>query len=63
MIDWLSSNIATIVTALVVAAMVLGAALSVIRDRKKGKSSCGCNCGCCPMSTACHAARAQGANK
>ena len=24
------------------------------RDRKQGKSTCGCNCGSCPMSGSCH---------
>jgi hypothetical protein len=29
----------------------------MVKDKKRGKSSCGCNCGCCPNSAACHGAK------
>ena len=27
--------------------------IKLIKDKKKGRSSCGCNCGSCPMSGSC----------
>ena len=33
-----------------IAAIIAG----LVKNRKKGKSSCGCNCGSCPMSGSCH---------
>ena len=26
----------------------------MIRNKKKGRSSCGCGCSCCPMEETCH---------
>ncbi len=45
-------------TAIVLLVLVLISALIIIklvRDKKAGKSSCGCGCAACPMSSACHA--------
>ncbi|MBO4927187.1 MAG: FeoB-associated Cys-rich membrane protein [Clostridiales bacterium] len=56
MITWLSENLGTIVISLVLLAIVAGIILSIWRDKKKGKSSCGCNCGHCAMSGTCHQA-------
>ena len=56
MIAWLSENIGTI---LICAALIVLVALivrSLVRQKKQGKSSCGCNCGSCPMSGKCHSA-------
>ena len=49
-------NLPTIITALIVGAVVLAIVISGIRNRKKGKSccSCGSSCGGCAMSGACH---------
>ena len=52
--SWLSENIATL---LIVAALIATVALIVrklVRDKKAGRSSCGCGCAGCPMSGACH---------
>ena len=54
MITWLSENLGTIIISLVLLAIVTGILLSIWRDKKKGKSSCGCNCGHCAMSGTCH---------
>ncbi len=54
MIHWIISNIATIIICLVVLAVVALAVFVLVRDKKQGKSSCGGNCGCCPMSGSCH---------
>ena len=44
-------------TVLICAALVIIVGLiifSLIRDRRKGKSTCGCNCAHCAMAGACH---------
>jgi len=54
MFKWISENISTI---LVFAALLLIALLiirSLVRNKKQGKSSCGCNCAHCAMAGQCH---------
>ena len=47
MLSWLSANLANLViTAILVLAVAL-AVRSMIRNRKAGKSSCGCDCASC----------------
>ena len=53
MLAWLSENIATIIICAVLIAVVAAIIVSMIRDKKKGKSSCGCGCADCPMSGSC----------
>ena len=54
MLAWISANIATVIICaelvIIVAAIIIG----MVRDKKKGKSSCGCGCSSCPMSGSCH---------
>ena len=54
MLSWIVNNIATILISLVLVAGVTAIILSIVKDKKKGKSSCGGNCGCCPMGGSCH---------
>ncbi|MGN1346009.1 MAG: FeoB-associated Cys-rich membrane protein [Eubacteriales bacterium] len=54
MLAWLSGNIATILLCAVLIAVVAAIVTGMIRDKKKGKSSCGCGCANCPMSGSCH---------
>jgi hypothetical protein len=54
MIAWLSANIGTILICLVLGAVVVGIIAVMARDKKKGKSACGGNCGHCPMGGSCH---------
>lgn len=54
MLNWIISNLGTIIVLLVVAAVVVGVAVKMFKDKKQGKSSCGCSCGNCPMSGKCH---------
>lgn len=49
----------TILICLGLAAAVGGAIYVLIRDKKQGKSSCGCGCSSCPMGDACHARSAE----
>lgn len=45
MIEFLAANSGTVVVAVIIAAVVALIVVNMVRDRKKGKSSCGCsNC-------------------
>ncbi len=54
MLQFISDNAGTILITLVLALLVVRAAHQLRKDRKQGKSSCGCGCGSCPMSGTCH---------
>ncbi len=54
MISWLLANIGTITVGLIIAVIVAAIIVKILKDKKKGKSSCDCNCGGCPMSGKCH---------
>ena len=43
MLAWLSKNIATIIICLVLAVIVALIIFSLVKNKKKGKSSCGCH--------------------
>ena len=55
---WLVSHVAVVLICLGLLVMVAGAVLVLARDKKRGRSSCGGNCGCCPMGGRCHGADA-----
>ena len=54
MIDWLAANWVNILVIALVAVAVFFAARSLIKDKKAGKGSCGCNCSHCAMAGKCH---------
>lgn len=54
MFAWLIGNISTIIIGAVLLAIVAVIILNMARDKKKGKSSCGCNCKGCAISGSCH---------
>ena len=54
MLAWLTENIATIIICAVLIAVVSAIIVSMIKNKKKGKSSCGWGCADCPMSGSCH---------
>ncbi len=54
MLQGIIDNAGTIVISLMLIVMVAGILVLLHRDKKQGKSSCGGNCGCCPMSGSCH---------
>lgn len=54
MLEWIISNIASIAVLLVVAVAIGAVVFKMVRDKKRGKSSCSCGCGGCPMSDSCH---------
>lgn len=45
---------ATVIISLVLLAIVAGIIAKMAKNKKAGKSSCGCGCGGCPMSSECH---------
>jgi len=46
--------LATILVAAAMAVVIGAIVWKMIRDRKKGASSCGCGCESCPSAGACH---------
>ena len=54
MFQWIVENAGTIIVSIALIALVTGIVIRMRKDRKQGKSSCGCNCGCCPMAGSCH---------
>ena len=44
----------TAIVLLILVALLSLIVLSMVRDRKAGKRSCGCKCSCCPMAGQCH---------
>lgn len=54
MINWLAANWINILVIALVAVAVFFAARNLIKDKKAGKSSCGCNCSHCVMAGKCH---------
>ncbi len=54
MLNWFVSNLSTILITIALAAIVVFISIYLIRRKKQGKSSCGGNCGACPMGGSCH---------
>lgn len=54
MLTWISENIASIIICAVLLAIVATVIVGMVRNKKKGKSSCGSGCANCPMSGKCH---------
>lgn len=48
-----SCNMGTLVAALIVIAILCAAVVAIVKDKKKGKSSCGCNCAHCATGGSC----------
>lgn len=57
MLTWIMGNISTIVVSAVLILAVAAAITSMVHDKRKGKSSCGCGCAGCAMNGACHPAK------
>ena len=54
MLQWFSENAGTIAVSLILATVVAAIIVKLRKDKRQGRSSCGGNCGCCPMSGSCH---------
>lgn len=48
MFDILVNNLPTLVVGAAVVALITFVAVKMIRDKRKGKGTCGCNCANCP---------------
>ncbi|MDD3429195.1 MAG: FeoB-associated Cys-rich membrane protein [Oscillospiraceae bacterium] len=51
---FIAENAGTIIVGGIVAAVVVAITLGLIKNKKQGKSSCGCGCKDCAMSGSCH---------
>lgn len=56
MFEWLVNNLGTIVISALLLATVVLVICSMVRQKRKGKSSCGCNCASCALHGQCHTA-------
>ena len=54
MLHWITENLSTILVSAVLLAAVVAVILHLIRQRKQGKSSCGCGCSACALRGSCH---------
>ena len=54
MFSWIAANLANVIISAIVIAAVVVAVVSIVRDRKRGKNSCGCGCEGCMMAGTCH---------
>lgn len=57
MLTWISENIATLLIAAVLIAVVAAVITGIVRNKKKGHSACGCGCDSCPMSGSCRSGK------
>lgn len=56
MISFLQTNISTIIVGLIVIAVIVLVIMQMHKDRKAGRSACGCKCAGCPNASLCHPA-------
>lgn len=54
MLAWLTENIGTIIVSLALIAVTVLITVRLIKDKKQGKTSCGCGCEHCAMHGKCH---------
>lgn len=54
MLAFIAENIATIIICVALAGVVAAIIINMVKNKKKGKSSCGCGCKDCPNSGNCH---------
>ena len=54
MLDWIIENGATIAVTAVLAVIVGLVVFKMVKDKKNGRSGCGCGCSGCAMKDKCH---------
>lgn len=55
--DFIINNLGTIIVLLIVTAVIALTIFKLVRDKKNGKSSCGCGCESCANSKLCHGSK------
>lgn len=53
MAAFIAENAGTIIVGALLAVILVIAAAKLVKDKKSGKNSCGCDCGCCPNAGLC----------
>ncbi|GHV02734.1 hypothetical protein FACS1894211_14750 [Clostridia bacterium] len=53
MFKWIAENWGTVLAGFIVLSLLASVVVKMIRDKKKGKRSCGCNCVHCPKAGGC----------
>ncbi len=56
MLQWMKANLSTILISVALVVIVAMIIWHLVRQKKQGKSSCGCNCAHCALSGSCHSA-------
>ena len=54
MLQFIVNNLGNIAVSAILLFFVGGVIYYMVKDKKEGKSSCGCNCSGCAMKGACH---------
>ena len=54
MIEWIIANGGSVVVSLILLCIVIAIVFKMVRDRRVGKSGCGCGCAGCGEASACH---------
>lgn len=54
MINFIIDNLGTIIVSAILASAVVLAIRKLYKDKKAGKSACGCKCAGCPNASMCH---------
>lgn len=51
---WLLNNISTIIICIILIAVVTAIIANMVKNKRQGKTSCGCGCKSCAMRASCH---------
>ncbi len=54
MIAFLAANWGNLVVAFIVLLIIILAVRKIVKDKKQGRTSCGCGCANCPSAGICH---------
>lgn len=54
MLAWITANLATILVCFILLVIVALVITHLIRNKKRGRASCGCNCAGCALHGSCH---------
>ncbi|MDD6308861.1 MAG: FeoB-associated Cys-rich membrane protein [Clostridia bacterium] len=54
MMTWLLHNISSIIICVVLIAVIASIIAYIVRNKRQGKTSCGCGCKSCALRDSCH---------